>query len=379
MKISAVIAEYNPFHYGHKYQLENMKQSSDAVAVIMSGPFVQRGEATITDKWTRAKAALMNGADVVFELPVIYALNTAQRFAFGAVDILNKTNVINELWFGSECGQISELIAAADILENEPKEVSEKIKKLISSGMSFPKARETALNNYVQNGLLSSPNNILAVEYIRALKRMNSPIKPIALKRYGAGYHDTATTENASAAGIRAKIKAGEKYSDLTPYSEFDIYNTDALDIAVAAKLRTISKKELSEINGVSEGLENRIISAAMEYSSISDIAEAVKTKRYTMTRINRILMSALLGITGDLCSQSVKYIRVLGMNKKGAEVIKEIKRKSELKIITKTADYKQNDSVFETDIKAQNIFSLCGKTKTGNMDFRISPIICDN
>ena len=183
MKISAVIAEYNPFHYGHKYQLENMKQASDAIAVIMSGPFVQRGEAAITDKWTRAEAALLNGADAVFELPVIYALNTAQSFAFGAVDVLNRTNIIDELWFGSECGQLDKLSAAADILENEPKEVSKKIKKLTAGGMLFPKARETAVRGFVPDGgILSMPNNILAVEYIRALMRKNSKIKPITLK-----------------------------------------------------------------------------------------------------------------------------------------------------------------------------------------------------
>lgn len=376
MKISAVIAEYNPFHYGHKYQLENMKQASDAVAVIMSGPFVQRGEAAITDKWTRAEAALLNGADAVFELPVIYALNTAQSFAFGAVDILNRTNIIDELWFGSECGQIDELTAAADILENEPKEVSEKIKKLTADGMLFPKARETAVRDFIPNGILSMPNNILAVEYIRALMRKNSKIKPITLKRDGAGYHDTVTEKNTSAAGIRERIKSGEKYADLMPCANFDIYRTDALDTAVTARLRTISEEELSKINGVSEGLENRIISAAMKYSTIKDISAAVKTKRYTMTRINRILMSALLGMTGNLCSRKVNYVRVLGMNKKGAEIIREIKHKSDLKIITKTADYKRNDPVFNMDIKAQSIFSLCGEVKKGNTDFTVSPII---
>lgn len=376
MKISAVIAEYNPFHYGHKYQLDNMKQASDAVAVIMSGPFVQRGEAAITDKWTRAEAALLNGADAVFELPVIYALNTAQSFAFGAVDILNRTNIIDELWFGSECGQIDELTAAAAILENEPKEVSEKIKKLTASGLLFPKAREAAISGFVPDGILSSPNNILAVEYIRALMRKNSKIKPITLKRDGAGYHDIVTEKNASAAGIRERIKSGEKYADLMPCANFDIYGIEALDTAVTARLRTISEEELSKINGVSEGLENRIISAAIKYSTIKDISVAVKTKRYTMTRINRILMSSLLGMTSDLCSRNVNYIRVLGMNKKGAEIIREIKRKSDLTIITKTADYKRNDPVFNMDIKAQNIFSLCGEAKKGNTDFTVSPII---
>ena len=242
--------------------------------------------------------------------------------------------------------------------------------------MLFPKARETAVRDFIPNGILSMPNNILAVEYIRALMRKNSKIKPITLKRDGAGYHDTVTEKNESAAGIRERIKSGEKYADLMPCANFDIYRTDALDTAVTARLRTISEEELSKINGVSEGLENRIISAAIKYSTIKDISAAVKTKRYTMTRINRILMSALLGMTGNLCSRKVNYVRVLGMNKKGAEIIREIKHKSDLKIITKIADYKRNDPVFNMDIKAQSIFSLCGEVKKGNTDFTVSPII---
>lgn len=376
MKFSAVIAEYNPFHYGHKYQLTEMKKSSDGVIVIMSGPFVQRGEAAITDKWTRAKAALENGADVVFELPVIYALNTAQKFAFGAVDVLNRTNVVDELYFGSECGEINELIKAAELLENEPEEASEKIKRLTGEGMSFPKAREQAFGKFMTSNLLSQPNNILAIEYIRAIKRLKSTIKPVTIKRLGAGYNDVLTEKNASAAGIRERIKFGEQYGHLTPYSDFDIYKTELLDTAVVAKLRMSSCEELSKINGISEGLENRVISAALKYSSIEEIAAAVKTKRYTRTRINRILISAFLGLTKELCDMPVNYLRILGMNKNGADIIKEIKKKSDLSIITKAADYKKDDVVFNADINAQNIFSLCGKKKTGNTDFVTSPII---
>ncbi len=375
MKITAVIAEYNPFHFGHKYQLETIKKDSDAVVVIMSGPFVQRGEAAITDKWTRAMAALLSGADLVLELPVIYALNTAQKFAFGAVDILNRMNIINELSFGSECGDITALSHTAEILDNEPTEISEKIKKLVSNGLSYPVAREKAFEGLIPEGILSEPNNILAIEYIRALNKLNSTIRPVTLQRVGAGYHDTKTTEFASASGIRERVFGNKDFSDLMPYPDFDIYKTEALDTALTAKLRLMTPEELSCINGVSEGLENRILTAAIENSTINDIANAVKTKRYTMTRIKRILISSLLGLTSELCENRAEYIRVLGMTSAGSEILRRVKQNSELDIITKVADYKSND-VFAADIKAQNIFALCGKNQKGNMDFTTSPII---
>ena len=376
MKITAVISEYNPFHFGHKYQLEEIKKNSDAVIVIMSGPFVQRGEAAITDKWTRAKAALLNGADLVFELPVIYALNSAKEFAFGAVRLLDGTGVVDELCFGSECGDINKLLSAARALENEPKTVSDKIQQLISSGLSYPAAREIAFEEIIPQGVLSEPNNILAVEYIRALLSLNSSIAPATIKRCGSGYHDIDVNRFASATGIRDKIFTGKEFSDLLPCPDFDVYCTSNLDTAMTAKLRMVSAEYLSTINGVSEGLENRIKRAALIYSSIDDIASEIKTKRYTMTRIKRILISALLDITSELASSNATYLRVLGMNNIGTEILRQIKNNSDLDIITKTADYKKVNPVFDLDIRAQNIFALCGGNKKGNADLTTSPIV---
>ena len=184
MQITAVIAEYNPFHFGHRYQLEQIKKHSDAAVVIMSGPFVQRGEAAITDKWTRARAALLNGADLVLELPVIFALASAREFASGAVSLLDRTRAIDKLCFGTESGDAEALIKAAEIIENEPPQVSGKIKALVSEGMSYPAARELAFSELVPGGLLSSPNNILAIEYIRALMRIDSAIEPMPCLLY---------------------------------------------------------------------------------------------------------------------------------------------------------------------------------------------------
>lgn len=374
MEITAVIAEYNPFHFGHRYQLEQIKKHSDAAVVIMSGPFVQRGEAAITDKWTRARAAILNGADLVLELPVIFALASAREFASGAVNLLNKTGVINNLCFGSESGDKSALINAADIIEHEPPEISAKIKYLISSGISYPAARERAFSGIIPDGLLSSPNNILAIEYIRALIRINSSIEPMPILREGSGYHDIDINKFASASGIRSRIFSGQNISDLLPFSDFDVYSTSALDTAVTAFLRTITPEQLSQISGVSEGLENRILRAAMEYSSIDDIAASVKTKRYTLTRIKRILLSALLGITHELAASDPNYIRVLGMNSKGSDILRLMKKN--ITVITKVANYKEHDPVFAADLRAQNIFSLCGGRKKGNADLTTSPVI---
>ena len=374
MQITAVIAEYNPFHFGHRYQLEQIKKHSDAAVVIMSGPFVQRGEAAITDKWTRARAALLNGADLVLELPVIFALASAREFASGAVSLLDRTRAIDKLCFGTESGDAEALIKAAEIIENEPPQVSGKIKALVSEGMSYPAARELAFSELFPGGLLSSPNNILAIEYIRALMRIDSAIEPMPILREGSGYHDIEVNKFASASGIRSRIFSGQDISELLPCPDFEIYSTSVLDTAVTACLRTMAPERLAEINGVSEGLENRIIRAALMHSSINDIAAAVKTKRYTLTRIKRILLSSLLGITHELASMKPNYIRVLGMNVTGAEVLRLMKQN--ITVITKAADYKANDPVFAADIRAQNIFSLCGDTKKGNEDLTTSPVI---
>lgn len=374
MHITAVIAEYNPFHFGHKYQLTQIKKHSDAAVIIMSGPFVQRGEAAVTDKWTRARAALEHGADLVIELPVIYALNSAREFAAGAVGLLNKTGVIDALCFGTESGGTDELTLAAKLIEHEPEEVSAKIKRLIASGMPYPAAREKAFDGLIPAGMLSSPNNILAVEYIRALIRTQSRIRPMPIRREGSGYHDMEINKYASASGIRARLFAGEDISTLLPCPEFEVYKTEALDTSVTARLRTMSPGELAEINGVSEGLENRILRAALDNSSLDSIAAAVKTKRYTMARIKRILLSAMLGLTYGLTRLDADYIRVLGMNGTGAEILRNIKKN--ITVITKTADYKAPDPVFEADIRAQNIFALCGQNKKGNADLVTSPVI---
>lgn len=373
-KITGIVAEYNPFHSGHSYQLSKIK--SDATVAVMSGSFVQRGDVAVADKWTRAKYAVMGGVDLVVELPVVFALNTAQKFALGAVSLLDGMGT-DELCFGSECGDIDALFKTAELIENEPEEISAKIKELIDSGMSYPSAREKAYSSQIRNGILSEPNNILAVEYLRSIIRLNSKITPVTVKRYGAGYNDTAPLNNiASASTIRTMLRNNE---DVSAFTDFNAVPNDLskLDSAVTAHLRLSDALELSKINEVSEGLENRILRAAATYSSIEEIAESVKTKRYTMSRIKRILISSLLGLTSDMSRQMPGYIRPLAMNKKGMSALKEIKKRSNLPIISKTADYKEKNPMFEADILATDIAALCENEDTrGGKDFLYSPVI---
>jgi len=381
MKITGIIAEYNPFHNGHKFQLDEAKKNCDGIVVIMSGSFVQRGDVAVFDKWSRAKSALENGADLVIELPVCYALNTAERFAYGSVATLDALGVVDTLYFGSECGNIDELIKSAELIENEPPEVSAKIQSLMDSGMNYPCAREKAYDGLVNPDILSSPNNILAVEYIRILKRLKSSITPLTIRRHMTGHNSTVTAGNfASATKIREMIKSNEDYSGFVPsINTGDIYDISGLDSAITAMLRTVSADWLKNINDVSEGLENRIISAARENSSVRTIAEAIKTKRYTMTRINRILLSALLGLTRDISHRPPEYIRVLGMNRTGMEILSLAKKQSSLPVITKLSNFNTDSEMLKKDILSTDIAALCTRnplsSKSGK-DFTTSPVI---
>ncbi len=383
MKVSAVIAEYNIFHNGHKYMIDKIREQSDAVVVVMSGSFVQRGDAAITDKWSRAEAALLNGADLVIELPVIYALNTAQRFAQGAVSVINELGIADEICFGAETGDTARLERTAEILLNEPPEVSDKIKRYVSVGMSYPSAREMAYKNVISPELLQKPNNILALEYICALKRIKSKIRPRAIARYGVGHHDAEVFENtASATAIRCMIFDKTDYSPYIPkapvYSAIP-YDLSRLDNAVIYKLRTIDADKLALINDISEGLENRIKKMSMTSSCITQLAESIKTKRYTRTRINRILISSLLDLTSDLCNMPPEYVRILGTNKTGMKLLAAAKKTCRLPIITKAADFDRNNPIFQAELRATDAFSLCAPTaelRNGGLDFTVSPVI---
>ncbi len=378
MKTAAIICEFNPFHNGHKYLIEQAKISNDAVVCIMSGSFVQRGDIAIFDKWTRTNQALMSGADLVVELPVCFSLNSAEKFAYGSVSLADSMNVIDTLFFGSECGDANTLLNAANILLNEPLEVSEKIKKYMSEGMSHPAARTKAYSDIIESSIISEPNNILGIEYIKALITKNSPIKFQTVKRNSVSHDDlNPKGKFASASAIRKFIAENQDIKYLVP--DISLYKNPVklkgLDEILRYKILNMTTEELSEINGVSEGLENRIKEAVKEKSTFEEMCEFIKSKRYTLARIRRSLLSILIGIDKEIATAPPSYLRILGANAKGREILSEIKKKSDLTIITKTADFKNFNKSFNYDIKATDIYNIIQKRKTGE-DFYKSPIM---
>ncbi len=359
---AGIIAEFNPFHNGHKYLVQETARKTGApVVAVMSGSWVQRGDIAITDKYTRAKAALKNGVDLVIELPVTFSMNTAQKFAYGAVSILKATGIVDTLVFGAENDNAHHLRHAADLITNEPPEVSLKIKKLIANGMSYPAAREKAYSGIIDSSVLASPNNILAVEYIRAAVDIGFAADFMPVKRIGAA-HDSADMNGstASAGALREIIRGGGSISRFIPYdTPFDIYDPKKLDTAVIAVIRAFGVEYIQSINDVSEGLENRFVKAASAADTAAGLCSAVKSKRYTHSRIRRIAYSILLGLTKELCSLPPSYIRVLGMNDTGKTLLKQMKKTASLPVIIKAADY-PGDPVFAASVRADDIFALC-------------------
>jgi len=371
MKTGGIIAEYNPFHNGHLYQINKLKDVCDAVVIAMSGSFVQRGDVAVTDKFTRAKAAVDFGADLVVEIPVAYALSSAKQFAYGGVAILQKLG-IDTLCFGAENEDISDLLTAAEILENETIEQAEEIKSMLQSGYSYPAAVTKVFTN-IKNELLTKPNNILAVEYIRACRSLKFNPDFLPIKRFMTE-HDSDTTSGifASASHIRKCIVNNKAYSDYIPdYKITDIRSITELQNAIIADIR-IKKYDFFAPNAdIPESIKNKIIKSAIVCSSFSELVDLSKTKSVTAARIRRSILNAYLGIYADICKSPVSYIRVLAMNKTGAKILKNTKN---IDIITKAADYKTENKSFSADISSTDIASLCGKRKKGATDYTVSP-----
>ena len=382
--VCGIIAEYNPFHNGHKYQLDLIKKSYEAIVVVMSGSFTQRGDTAIIDKWSRAKSALLSGADLVIELPTVYAMNTAERFAFGGISILDSLGVVDAISFGSECGDISALENAAEALIFETQEEKEEIFRLLKDGSSYAAAREAAFSGKIPSQILSSPNNILAVEYIKHLKLLKSSIKPVTHRRLGSDYSSRELDSPlASATAIRENYEKAEIKSQM-PEDVYEILKNSPkhfltnLDTAAVSYIRSQGPDALKNSLECVEGIENRIYNAARKSSTIAEIENMCCTKRYTRAKIRRIILTSMLSITSDMSTIKPDYARILGATNKGRHLISSIQEKSSLSLITKAADFKNSSVLFEKDCLATDIWALstCDDDKKAGMDFTTSPVM---
>ena len=426
MKILGIITEYNPFHNGHLYHLFKAKETTgaDYVIAIMGGNFLQRGEPAIINKWSRTKMALNAGVDLIIELPFVFSTQDANGFAFGAVKLLDSLQIIDYLCFGSETDNLDTLYSISNFLHIEPQKYKDLIVYNSKKGYEFPKARSLALCEYHRifgidglekispselSILLKHPNNILALEYIKHLLNLKSKIKPLAIKRMGASYHQkNITGDISSATSIRNEIlnnlnptntnlfRLNDKIKSTIPSSVFPVLEKelregrgpitlDSYRQYILATLRRISSENISRIQGVTEGLENRIKKASLKSYTVEQLINSIKTRRYTRTKIQRIILHLMM----NLSKKDVKtfnrcgplYARVLGFSKKGKSLLRTIKKNSSTPLISKLSNYlrqtasEENNNIrnrltkmFDYDILATDIYVLGSKKAEDRM-----------
>lgn len=345
MVIAGVVAEYNPFHLGHAHHLEETRRrGATHIVAVMSGQFVQRGEPALLDKWTRARAALSCGADLVLELPLPYAMATAQRFALGAVGLLDALGCVDLLSFGSDCGDLDRLKACIRLL-NAPR-FPQALGQFLDRGMTFAAARQQAVRELGGAELaatLGRANDILALEYLAALEQLGSAMAPLAIPRRGAG-HDADRPQGgfASASCLRQMILEGqEEWQTLVPSRALPLYREamgrgmgparlKALERPILAAVRTLTREGVQQLPDLSEGLENRLLKARGA-ASLEELLGEIKTKRYPLARVRRLVLSAFLQVRGDLALARPPYLRVLGANRRGFEVLSRAKDTAQL------------------------------------------------
>jgi len=361
MKTVGIIAEYNPFHNGHKYQIEKAKEltGADTVIVIMSGSFTQQGNIAIVDKFKRAEMAIECGADLVIDLPTIFATSSAEMFAHGAVNILDRLNTIDYLVFGTECDNTGILNSVVDKLIINKSTIDNNIKNEIKNGISYALARDTVLkeilneNEYIE---FSKPNNILAIEYLKTLKNINSKIKPIAIQREVANHNDesiSTTGVYASATSIRNKLEEKNNVDSVVSYIPNEsysilsnstlIFNEDMYKL-LRYKILTLGKENIKKVYDITEGLENKIFDSAITSKTYNELINTIKSKRYTMSRIKRILAHIMLDITKekyDTLSSSY-YARILKTNKNN-NILGTLTKNSSIPVISNLNDKNLN------------------------------------
>ena len=394
-----IVAEYNPFHTGHALQLARTREllGADLPAVaVMSGCWVQQADCAIADKWTRARLALMGGVDLVLELPTVWAMASAESIARGAVSILNAAGVVDVLSFGSESGDIGQLGRVAACLDGG--EYPALLKEQLSRGLSFPAARQRAAEQLLGTdaAVLSRPNNTLGIEYLRALHTLGSPIRPVTVKREGAGHNEAAvfsgqmSQEEAdqlfwqhnttlSATAIRGYLTEGEweRMAPYLPQGGLELLRESApelpvlarLERAILARVRTMSAEDWGRLPdaGAAEGLPNRLERAGRECRSMEEFFDLAKTKRYTHSRLRRLVLWAFLGITAADVPAVPPYIRVLGFNARGQELLREMKGRACLPILTMPVQARgleaEGRRLFELESRCTDLYNLCRTT----------------
>lgn len=373
MKSIGIICEYNPFHNGHLYHLNKIKEMYPdyTIILVMSGHFLERGDVSIINKWNKTDIALEMGVDLVIELPFVFASQSADIFAYGAISILNYMNV-EKIVFGSECNDIDKLKTSA--LSSESLDNKESIKKYLDDGYSYPAALGKALNIS-----LESPNDILGISYIKAINKLNSTIEPVCIKRTN-DYNSKETTGSiSSASSIRELLKNNKPIKDFVPEYVLDyIDNISIDDYFEILRYKIISSKDLSIYQNVDEGIENRIKKYIFEVNSLEELINKVKTKRYTYNKIKRMLVHILCGFTKLEANKfkEVRYIRVLGFNKNGRNYLSKIKKNIGIPIITNYSDI--YDEMLELEFRVNSIYASIFKEKNylSKLEYKHKPVI---
>lgn len=398
MKITGIVTEYNPFHLGHNLHLQKAKEdtNADGVICIMSGNFIQRGGPALIDKWNRAIMAVKNGVDLVIELPLIYSISSAEGFADGSVKILDSTGVVDSLYFGSEHGSIIDLQVLANSLCYENINFKKTLNAELSKGLPFHTARNNALSilhpSINTNEILASSNNILAIEYLKALIKLNSTITPYTLKRAGANYNDCEIKSLfPSATAIRRELLINKDLTLLNGSLPFESYiYLDSLlknnykfvypeHIFKYLKFKLLTEgNKLVKLPEIREGLDNKILKEIIYADSLDDLIMRIKSKRYTYTRISRILCSFFIGLENYpiklLMKESPKYIRPLAFNERGSKILKQIKDKGNVDIISKVPK-NITDSTLKLDLLGTKAYSIINPSISPIDDYLKSPI----
>lgn len=402
MQVTGIVAEYNPFHNGHLYHLTetNTLQQNDGVIAVMSGNFTQRGEAAVFDKWTRAEMALRSGVDLVLELPTAFAVRSAGYFARGSVLSLAATGVVTHLSCGVESQTATELQELAEFLAEESPQFQEALQQHLQQGLSFPAARHRALQQLGVNGAdqLQSPNNILALHYLQTIQQEHLSITPLLISRRGDYNSDVVPAVHqgfASATAIRKLLlQEDSHWQQQVPKSVEQLIHrqlqqgylpmtNENFAQSIFTLLRRSTPEELAQIIETAEGLENRIFTAAHQTNTINELCEAIKSKRYTYTRIQRMLIHLLLNFTQQYAVDEPAYLRVLGFNATGQKILKEMKKKAELPILIRPARQRQQlgvqaQQMLALDCRATNLYYLgyeLSFLRKTNLDLLQSPV----